>query len=383
MPARPGSGRVPAVPGPDTDSARRPFTRRSVIPAHAARGERPAGYDSAVTTIRDVAAAAGVSITTVSHVLSGQGRIPQHTRARVLQVASDLGYRANVHAQQLVTRRSRTLAVQIANSVDATAGAVLVPNSEYFLQVLNGAAEAAAQRSYATILVPPDAGLDGLAAFGVDGVVLVDPRGDEPFFTGRWQRRPLVTIGRPISPAREVPAVVDNDLVGAGTQMVEHLWQQGYRRPALITTDTARSYTHDIATGYARTVRDRGAQPVIVEIGEPSTPEGAADALSGLLDRGDPPDAVVTSSEILALSVLHEAASRGIDVPGELGICSGVDSCSLRLTSPQITGMSVNPRQVGHAAATALMSLVENGIAQAKTIEVPARLHPRGSTARS
>ncbi|ALG11914.1 LacI family DNA-binding transcriptional regulator [Kibdelosporangium phytohabitans] len=336
-----------------------------------------------MTTIRDVAAAAGVSITTVSHVLSGQGRIPQHTRARVLQVASDLGYRANVHAQQLVTRRSRTLAVQIANSVDATAGAVLVPNSEYFLQVLNGAAEAAAQRSYATILVPPDAGLDGLAAFGVDGVVLVDPRGDEPFFTGRWQRRPLVTIGRPISPAREVPAVVDNDLVGAGTQMVEHLWQQGYRRPALITTDTARSYTHDIATGYARTVRDRGAQPVIVEIGEPSTPEGAADALSGLLDRGDPPDAVVTSSEILALSVLHEAASRGIDVPGELGICSGVDSCSLRLTSPQITGMSVNPRQVGHAAATALMSLVENGIAQAKTIEVPARLHPRGSTARS
>ncbi|ONI90148.1 LacI family transcriptional regulator [Actinosynnema sp. ALI-1.44] len=342
-----------------------------------------AGYDSPVTTIRDVAAAAGVSITTVSHVLSGQGRIPQHTRARVLQVASDLGYRANVHAQQLVTRRSRTLAVQIANSVDPSAGAVLVPNSEYFLEVLNGAAEAAAQRSYATILVPPDAGLDGLAAFGVDGVLLVDPRGDEPFFTGRWQRRPLVTIGRPISPAREVPAVVDNDLVGAAVRMVDHLWQQGYRRPALITTDTARSYTHDITAGYIQAVRQRGADPLVVEIGEPSTPEGAAEALTSLLDSAEPPDAVFTSSEILALGVLQEATSRGIDVPGRLGVCSAVDSCSLRLTSPQITGMSVHPRQVGHTAATKLMSLVENGIAQAQRTEVPVRLNPRGSTARS
>nr|WP_042197533.1 LacI family DNA-binding transcriptional regulator [Kibdelosporangium sp. MJ126-NF4]CEL23029.1 transcriptional regulator [Kibdelosporangium sp. MJ126-NF4]CTQ90168.1 transcriptional regulator [Kibdelosporangium sp. MJ126-NF4] len=336
-----------------------------------------------MTTIRDVAAAAGVSITTVSHVLSGQGRIPQHTRSRVLQVAADLGYRANVHAQQLVTRRSRTLAVQIANSVDGSTSSVMVPNSEYFLEVLNGAAEAAAQRSYATILVPPSAGLDGLAAFGVDGVLLVDPRGDEPFFTGRWQRRPLVTIGRPISPSRDVPAIVDNNLVSAAMSMVDHLWQQGYRRPALITTDTARSYTHDIAEGYTRTTRERGAEPMVVEIGEPSTPEGAAAALTGLLDRPEPPDSVITSSEILALSVLHEAASRAIDVPGELGICSAVDSCTLRLTSPQITGMSVNPRQAGHAAATALVSLVEGSVAHQKTIEVPVRLNPRASTARS
>lgn len=339
------------------------------------------GYDSGVTTIRDVAAAAGVSITTVSHVLSGQGRIPQRTRNRVLEVASELGYRANVHAQQLVTRRSRTLAVQIANSV--ATGAVLVPNSEYFLEVLNGAAEAAAQRSYATILVPPDAGLDGLAAFGVDGVLLVDPRGDEPFFTGRWQTRPLVTVGRPISPLRDVPVTVDNDLVGAAMLMVDHLWEQGYRRPALITTDMGRSYTHDIAAGYARSVRERGGEPVIAEIGEPSTPDGAVEALAGLLDRRVPPDAVVTSSEILALGVVQEAAGRGIDVPGELGVCSAVDSCSLRLVAPRVTGMSVHPRQVGHAAATALMSLVEDGVARSRTVEVPVRLNVRASTVRS
>jgi DNA-binding LacI/PurR family transcriptional regulator len=336
-----------------------------------------------MTTIRDVAAAAGVSITTVSHVLSGQGRIAASTRERVLRTASELGYRASVHAQQLVTRRSRTLAVQIANSVDASTTAALVPNSDYFLEVLNGAAEAAAERSYAVVLVPPDAGIDGLRGFGVDGVLLVDPRGDEPFFSGRWEDQPLVTTGRPITPRRDVPVVVDNDLVAAAELMVGHLAERGYRRPALITTDTSRSYTSDIRDGFVRAVREHGMEPLVVEVDEPPTLEGTAAALGGLLGRTPSPDAVFTSSENLALGVLHEARNRGLDVPGGLGICSAVDSGSLQLTSPQITGMFVHPRQVGQAAAAALIALVEDGAAENRTIEVPVRLNARASTARA
>lgn len=331
-------------------------------------------------TIRDVAAAAGVSITTVSHVLSGQGRIAERTRLRVLRAAEELGYRASVHAQQLVTRRSRTLAIQIANSVDASSSCALVPNSDYFLEVLNGASEAAAKRSYALILAPPDADLDGLRSFAVDGTILVDPRGDEPFFSGGWANRPLVTTGRPIQPRRDVPVTVDNDLVGAGELMIAHLVERGYRRPAMITTDTSRSYTSDMLRGYRNAAARHGFEAVVVEVDEPPTREGAGRALGGLLDRLPAPDAVFTSSENLALGVLNEAQRRTIKVPGELGICSAVDSGSLQLTSPAITGMFVYPRDVGRAAAGALIDLVEGKPVESPTIEIPIRLNVRDST---
>ncbi|WP_028936397.1 LacI family DNA-binding transcriptional regulator [Pseudonocardia spinosispora] len=334
------------------------------------------------TTIRDVAAAAGVSITTVSHVLSGQGRITEKTREHVLRTADRLGYRANVHAQQLVTRRSRTLAIQIANSVDSSANCALVPNSDYFLEVLNGASEAAADRSYALILIPPDADLDGMRAFAVDGAILVDPRGDEPFFSDGWDSRPLVTTGRPINPRRAVPVVVDNDLVRAGELMVSHLLEQGYRQPALITTDTSRSYTSDIMAGYRKAAAAHGVDAIVVEVDEPPTREGTGEALGRLLDRHPAPDAIFTSAENLALSVLHEAQRRGVNVPGELGICSAVDSGSLQLTSPRITGMFVYPRDVGRAAATALVNLVEGAGSAESRIEIPIRLNVRDSTLR-
>ncbi|WP_410657134.1 LacI family DNA-binding transcriptional regulator [Amycolatopsis sp. lyj-112] len=336
-------------------------------------------------TIRDVAAAAGVSITTVSHVLSGQGRISEDTRRRVAQAAADLGYQASVHAQQLVTRRSRTLAIQIANSVDASSACALVPNSDYFLEVLNGAAEAASKRSYALLLTPADADLDRLNAFAVDGAILVDPRGDEPFFATGWCRdRPLVTTGRPMATQCQVPVIVDNDLVAAARLMLDHLAERGYERPAMITTDTSRSYAADLVAGYRGWMDDRGREPVVVEIDEPPTGEGTAEALGRLLDRTRCPDAVFTTSENLALGVLHEARRRQLAVPASLGLCSAVDSGSLRLTSPQVTGMFVHPREVGGRAATALMDLIEGGSTGTETrrIEVPVRLNARESTHR-
>ncbi|AIG77213.1 Hypothetical protein AJAP_21775 [Amycolatopsis japonica] len=337
-------------------------------------------------TIRDVAAAAGVSITTVSHVLSGQGRISEQTRQRVARAAAELGYQASVHAQQLVTRRSRTLAIQLANSVDASSACALVPNSDYFLEVLNGAAEAASKRSYGLLLAPTDADLDRLNAFAVDGAILVDPRGDEPFFASGWCRdRPLVTVGRPMAAPCPVPVVVDNDLVAAARLMLDHLADNGYERPAMITTDTRRSYAADLVAGYTGWMRDRGREPAVAEIDEPPTTEGTAEALGRLLDRRIGPDAVFTTSENLALGVLHEARRRRLAVPGELGICSAVDSGSLRLVSPQVTGMFVHPREVGGRAATALMDLVEGTASSVEPhrIEVPVRLNARESTARA
>lgn len=335
-------------------------------------------------TIQDVARHADVSITTVSHVLSGRGRVAEATKARVVKSANALGYRANVHAQQLVTRRSRTLAVQLANSVEASDSCSLVPNSEYFLEVLNGAAEIADERAYALVLASPTSTPATLAGFAVDGVILVDPTGEEPWFSSQIKPKPpMVTTGRPILKNRRIAVVVDNDLEAAAIEMLDHLWEQVYRRPAFITTEMTRSYTWDLAAGYRRWAAERGVPELVVEIAEQPTFEDAGQALVTLLSGPKPPDCVFTSAENLALGALAEARRRGIDVPSQLGICSAVDSGSLQLTTPPITGMFVHPRAVGRSAAAALIDLVEESGKPSRKIEIPVELHVRASTLRA
>lgn len=335
-------------------------------------------------TIQDVAREAGVSITTVSHVLAERGRVAEETRARVRKAAARLGYRANVHAQQLVTRRSRTFAVQIANSVDATDTCALVPNSEYFLEVLNGAAEVADERSYALVMASPTTTPARLAQFAVDGVILVDPRGDEPWFSPQLRPKPpIVTTGRAIVRPRRVRTVVDHRLQDAAEMMLDHLRDQGYMRPAFITTETARSYTWDLRQGYERWTAANGVMAQVLEIAEQPSLADSRHALAELLDAPHPPDAVITSAENLAIGALHEAADRGLRVPEQFGICSAVDSGALQLTSPQITGMFVFPREVGRKAASALIDMIESEQRPPASIEIPVELRERSSTLRN
>lgn len=333
-------------------------------------------------SIRDVALAAGVSITTVSHVLSGQGRVAEDTRRRVSQAAVELDYRPNVHAQQLVTRRSRTVAIQVASFTEPSNKRTLIPRSDYFLDLLNGAAAAVADRGYALILTPPHVDAASMDEFAVDGVIVVDPRGDEPLFRGRWHHsKPMVTTGRPTT-GEPMRSVVDNDHRSATVSMLEHLAQQGYERPALVITNTSRSYVVDLLSAYRSWVASRGVDESVVQVGEAPTEDAAARALRSLLGRSRPPDAIYASAEELALGVLHEAQRQGLAVPQDLGVCSAVDSSGLQLTTPQVTGMHLNPHEIGRRAAEALLALAAAPDSGPHHVDVPVHLYERASTLR-
>lgn len=335
--------------------------------------------DDVAVTIRDVAAAAGVSLTTVSHVLSNQGRIGPGTRERVLQVARDLGYTANVHAQQLVTNRSRTLAIQVAPFDPASQSSMLIPNSEYFLELLNGASEEAGRSGYALVLTPPGVGPMAITAFAVDGAIIVDPHGDEGLLDPSWtSSHPVVTAGRTAT-RRDDPYVVDNDHEAATTSALEHLWEQGFRRPAAVITDLARSYTRDVIDAYTVFAEERGIPVQAIETGAGNS---AGDALRALLDSDDPPDAIYAGAEDIAMDVLHQAAQLGIRVPTDLGLCSCVDSSTFNLTCPEVTGVFCHPRTIGQRAVGLLIDLIEGNKPKDRIIIVPTELRVRTSTLR-
>lgn len=333
-------------------------------------------------SIKDVAEAAGVSATTVSHVLSGRGRVADQTRERVARIAKELDYRPNVHAQQLVTRKSRTIGIQVGSYTEAASKGALIPWSDYFLDLLNGAAAAAAARGYALILMPPALEPASMDEFAVDGVIVVDPRGDEPLFTDGWHRRkPVVTTGRPTTGER-VSAVVDNDHRGAATHMLDHLEAQGYRQPALIITSASRSYIVDMLGAYRAWIASRGLTECIALVGETPSPGAAADALRDLLSRTPTPDAFLASSEELALGILQEAQGRGLAVPDDVAVCSAVDSSLLQLTTPQVTGTYLNPNDIGVRAVDLLLQLAENPDSRPEPVPIPTYLCSRASTLR-
>ena len=333
--------------------------------------------------IRDVAAMAGVSVTTVSHVLNKQGRVAPETRKRVESVAAQLGYRANIHAQQLVTRRSRTLAIQVSRLAMASKSTALVPNSEYFLEVLNGAAAAADELGYALILTPPAVSAETIEAFGIDGAIIVDPLGDEPLFHSMGDRSPrLVTTGRP-GDGTAHPFTVDNDHRAAAVAMLDHLVEQGYGFPAVVVTDTSRSYVRDLITGYEEWALSRSSPRVVFEPEETEQLSAGAVAVRDLMQLNPRPDAIYAGSEDLAIEIFHEAFRQGLRIPEDLALCSAVDSYTLQLTSPTVTGMYLYPRDVGRRAAELVIELVEAGGELAdRSVVVPTRLAMRDSTRR-
>ncbi|WP_327151268.1 LacI family DNA-binding transcriptional regulator [Nocardia sp. NBC_01329] len=331
-------------------------------------------------TIHDVAAAAGVSLTTVSHVLSNQGRIGERTRRRVLAVTAELGYKANVHAQQLVTNRSRTIAIQVAPFDAVSRSSILIPNSEYFLEVLNGASEEAERQGYALILTPPGVGPHSISAFAVDGAIIVDPHGDEGMLEPSWTKdHPVVTAGRTTG-EREDAYVVDNDHRAAAIEVLDHFWSQGYRNPAAMITDRARSYTRDVVDGYQHWAEDHGIVPQVVETGSQTS---SAQALNDLLNADTPPDAIYAGSEDIALDLLHECSRRGLRIPEDLGLCSCVDSSTFGLTTPELSGLMCNPRGIGSSAVSLLVKLLAGESPEETRIIIPTELKIRRSTQRT
>jgi len=324
-----------------------------------------------------VAKAAGVSPTTVSHVLNNRGRVSESTRVHVLKVVEQLSYRGNRHAQQLVTRRSRILAIQLPVTGSVRSQGTF-PHSGYYLELINGASTAADELDYALIIVPPGSqgANNSLADFSVDGAVLVDPEGNEAAFDVPI---PLATIGVPMQLTRPV-ASVDNDHEATARKLLDHLESVGRTRPLLVADRTHRSYVRDLVSGFRQQTTDRGTPAEVCRLGS-LNPTALDRVLHTALELGS--DALLASSDDIALGLLNQARRRGIHIPDQLMLASAVDAPSLMLTSPQITATNLYPRRTGAAAVRLLVDRIDHADDLDSTVTrslVPTKLIQRDST---
>jgi DNA-binding LacI/PurR family transcriptional regulator len=330
--------------------------------------------------IKDVARVAGVSITTVSHALSGKGRLPEHTRERIRRIAEELGYSPHPAARSLASGRTGL----IATVVSVPGGVPLAfTEIDYYVALVNGATGAAIERGYALVLAPSTAGAETWGRLPLDGVIVIDPAEGDPTIPHlRARGLPIVFVGRDPS-GRPEDLVVQNDRAAATTTVLEHLVEVGGRRIAFASLRSQESFTPDCLAAYEAWCAARALEPIVelAPIGPTASAAAFRAAAEAFLGRdARPPDAVFCLYERLAVALLEAARARRLRIPEDLRVATIAELGLAERTTPPLTTLEIHQGELGRRAVQVLADVLA-GAPGRSVLDVPTSLVVRGSTA--
>lgn len=307
-------------------------------------------------TLRDVAQAARVSISTASRALSGNGLANRATEMRVKRIAAELGYRPNTLARGLKTRSSRLIGLVLHNLVNASFQVL----AEVVQKRLGG-------EGYQVILCitgddPEQEArtLMTLADHRIDGLIIV------PTGTNGEALASLETSGVPVvcvvrrDESVELEAVLAADPEGAfaGTR---YLLELGHRRVGLVVGRQETTSGSERLSGYLRALRERGV-PVdqsLVHAG-PYDPETGAVACRRFLDMESPPTALFVANHEASFGVLRVLSECNIAVPEELSVLCYEDVPWFRWHRPAISVVDNGAPNIANLAVDRLLRRIGN-----------------------
>ncbi len=309
-------------------------------------------------TIGQVADRAGVSRTTVSHALSGQGRVDPRTRARIVEVAADLGYQPNRSAQNLRLGRTRTLALMLPSAASREGTEILLA-ADFFVEVANAAAHAAFAHDHALTLLPPSSSRQSLIAGTPDGAVVVDPVRDDPRLASLEARGiPAVTIER--DPSRgEDPWWVAPDNAANARMALDHLAGPTGVPVALLSAEVDAGWVIENERAYGEWCRARGQEEFVVRASLENITASTNAAIAELLAAPVRPLGILTIAELFGPPALAAVLGAGCSVPDQIRLASGHDSSAARLSRPPLTAVDARPAAQAAGAVELLIRRLE------------------------
>jgi DNA-binding LacI/PurR family transcriptional regulator len=337
------------------------------------------------TTLRDVAAAAGVSIGTASNAFNRPELLSSDMRERVLAQARALGYSGpDPAARRLRTGRAGALGLIFTDRLP------FAFEDQAAVVFLGGVASELEDSGAGLLLIPTsesrEEGARVVRGAAVDGfIVYSTPTGDPRLLAALERGLPAVTVDEPL----DVPTPwIGIDDRAAAREAARHLVELGHERiavlgfPDLALDDNSLPYdvTRARFEGYRDTLAEAWRGDMVLRaIG--NRPETGAKALDELLEREPRPTAILSMSDALAAGVLIRAAERGIEVPRDLSVIGFDDVPFAARTNPPLTTVFQPTQEKGQLAARALLEAIERGEpAEPKRTLLPWRLVVRGST---
>ncbi|WP_165947140.1 LacI family DNA-binding transcriptional regulator [Micromonospora sp. 15K316] len=335
----------------------------------------PAAPDESRVTLVQVAKLAGVSPTTVSHVLSGKRWVAEATRETVRNVIRELGYRPNNVARSLRTRRSRMVAVVVPD----------ITNSFYAV-LTRGLADAVDAAGYGTYVCNTDAIPEREEAFladvldrGVDGVVMASGPTDARARSGSPAPGvPAVCIGGSHDDAPRLDLVTPDDTVGSHAA-VTHLIRRGARRIAMIEGPLPSGSARE--DGYRQALTEHGisVDPDLMVRGDWTRPGGHA-AMHQLLTLPERPDAVFCANDLAAIGAIDAAHEQRLVVPDDVAVVGFDDVDAATIVNPPLTTVRNPAYDIGRTAGELLLSRMDGSYdGDGRTVVLPCPLIVRGS----
>jgi LacI family transcriptional regulator, galactose operon repressor len=330
-------------------------------------------------SIRDVAAAAGVSVATVSRVLSpATAAVPmrKETRDKVERAIDQLGYRPNDLARALLQHRTAAIGLVVPDI-----------SNPYYPPLVRGVEDTASSHGYRVVLCNTDRDpakisgyLDTLIKTRVDGIVVAGGGwADVPDRTAvlGTYRTGLVAVGRHLTAHPSVR--IDN--VAASRAAAEHLIGLGHRRIAFLGGPAESTTVQDRAQGYRDALKATGLHGFATDVryGDFTEESGYA-ATRELLDTSPSPTALLCANDRIALGAYAAAADAGRRIPHDVSVVGFDDTPIARYVRPTLTTVAIPTYEMGSAAMRLLLAQLEgDGAPSLETM--PTRLVIRDSAA--
>jgi DNA-binding LacI/PurR family transcriptional regulator len=311
-------------------------------------------------TIYDVARRAGVSITTVSHVIHNRGNIPESTKKRVMEVMREIDYAPNRIAQRLATRKTQSIALLIP-TIDNPFFAELYNGIEAYIEqekpeyrVMIGNIRYSAEKERALIRTFRQELLDGYI------IVSNDPRGDEISQLFREEIPVVFAVNDRSAVPRRPLVTYNNDEMAH--RLTEYLLTLGHRSFAYLGAIVDRSErAQSRLKGFRTCLEEHGVafDPAFFVNGSEYSSRCGYDSFKQLIRSGPVPTALFCANDVLAIGALHAIRERGLKVPEDLSI-TGYDNIPVsEYLDPPLTTVDIKPSVIGFEAADILFKLIQ------------------------
>jgi LacI family transcriptional regulator len=311
-----------------------------------------AGVMPSRSTIYDVAALAGVSARTVSRVVNDEGGFGEPTRLRVLEAIEKVGYRPNMLARALITRRTGTLGLVVPQMIDP-----------FFAELVDGVQAAAKASGRTTIIAKHDDDLaefdsilETLSSFAVDGAIVYSPRADRATLVKHAMRGlPTVAFGMEISGANLGSVLWD--VSRAAELGIEHLVRIG-RTKLVMLSHTGAANTLLLPrreTAFRHTLQSAGLEFSEARVvRKDPTIDGGRAAMETVLAAGTTVDGVFAYNDAMAIGALQALAAAGLRVPQDVALVGFNDIAMCAALVPALTSVRLDRAAIGREAVALL-----------------------------
>jgi LacI family transcriptional regulator len=327
------------------------------------------------TTIREVAEKAGVSIATVSRVISGTGGVSKKLEKRVQNAIKTLDFRPNQVARRLRARSTKVIGVVI-NDIQNPFNHALIEGIESVLQendflLLLGNTSDNPQREQQK--------LDTFLSEDVTGLIFVSSNQDATYYNKFLEKGiALVAVDRKPTNLRVDCVQVDNE--EAAYRAIQHLTEEGHRRIGLVAGPLTISTAAQRCAGYQRGLVAAGltVDPELIQIGN-FRQAGGYTAMGALLDQPNPPSAVLVSNNLMTLGALQMIHERELNIPDQIALIGFDDMPWAASLRPPLTVIAQPVYEMGAVAARLLVSRIQEPGGPIQQVTLDTRLIMRAS----